>query len=413
MRIKWLAIFSVLMMLPNLVSAAPSNISTSGDFSNGSAVAIIGLNFGANSLNIKWLGGATGVIESGTNGVSPANVNGFRFDEGLVTDPVISTTHFHSGTKSIYHLCNHSSNLRLELGVDVGAGDKFYATWWTRFSYGNDGQFKMFRLSYHNSISDSPYEMVLFNWTNSSDQWKTVHGPTTGDNVTNYTSVTPDVEDRWYRMELELTVSDYGVDNGPASLRMYDPDGNTLEVDDDTVMNFYTTQAYRWFIWQNYQGNLMTDLEVYTDDHFVQFTPARVELCNSSTWVARTHCEIQYPTSWSDTSIDIEVNSGSFTTGETAYLYVVDDNSEVNSLGYEIEIGSSGGPPDEGSVSQSSGLGSVLQAMGLGSVVHFIGKLIDDTEDDYIPDLVFFTLLLGGLYAFYYKFNYTNNQKYR
>jgi len=65
---------------------------------------------------------------------------------------------------------------------------------------------------------------------------------------------------------------------------------------------------------------------------------ARVEMCNSPTWADRTHCEIQPATAWTKGQITANYNSGSFTNGQTAYVYVVDSDGIVNSNGYMFTI---------------------------------------------------------------------------
>ena len=100
-------------------------------------------------------------------------------------------------------------------------------------------------------------------------------------------------------------------------------------------------------------GLMMANLEsgdyhhMYVDDVYVDNTLARVELCNGTNWSKNIKCEIQTPQSWSEDSITFDFNQGSFQEGETAYLYVVNENGSVNEEGYPITIG-------EGSSSNSS-----------------------------------------------------------
>ena len=54
-----------------------------------------------------------------------------------------------------------------------------------------------------------------------------------------------------------------------------------------------------------------------------------------------THKEIQIPSAWSDGSITIKVNQGSFVTGQDLYLFVVDTNG-IHSSGYLVKIGGGG-----------------------------------------------------------------------
>jgi len=81
----------------------------------------------------------------------------------------------------------------------------------------------------------------------------------------------------------------------------------------------------------------------YWDDVYIDFTPARVELGNAPTYDACTQREIQVPTQWSDTSITITVNGGSFPPGSELYLFVVDHNGEV-SYGFPVILDGGSGP---------------------------------------------------------------------
>ncbi len=76
------------------------------------------------------------------------------------------------------------------------------------------------------------------------------------------------------------------------------------------------------------------------DDVFIDFTMARVEICDHATWddTIQKHCEIQLPTAWSDTEITATINQGSLPDGDY-YLFVVDEDN-VASTGYPITFGS-------------------------------------------------------------------------
>ncbi len=74
----------------------------------------------------------------------------------------------------------------------------------------------------------------------------------------------------------------------------------------------------------------------WADDVYLDTTWARVMIGNAPTWGASTQKEIQIPTAWSDTSISIVLNRGTFSNLGTGYLYVVDANGNVNSNGYPL-----------------------------------------------------------------------------
>jgi hypothetical protein len=85
------------------------------------------------------------------------------------------------------------------------------------------------------------------------------------------------------------------------------------------------------------------DVEFWWDELYVDTTQARVEIGDAPTWRACTHREIQIPKAWSNDKITVQANLGSFPSGETVYLYVVDSAGSVNSNGYPVPTG---GPAD-------------------------------------------------------------------
>lgn len=65
--------------------------------------------------------------------------------------------------------------------------------------------------------------------------------------------------------------------------------------------------------------------EIYADSSF-----ARVEIGDAATWSGCTQREIQIPTSWSTSAIEVVANVGSFDAGDTVYAYVVDADRSVS-----------------------------------------------------------------------------------
>lgn len=76
---------------------------------------------------------------------------------------------------------------------------------------------------------------------------------------------------------------------------------------------------------------------VYLGDVYVDNTWARVMIGNNAVFDNCTRRDIQLPIAWSNTSITISFNQGSFNNGTTVYLFVVDSNGIVSS-GKEITI---------------------------------------------------------------------------
>ncbi|MFH1586957.1 MAG: putative metal-binding motif-containing protein, partial [Candidatus Diapherotrites archaeon] len=79
----------------------------------------------------------------------------------------------------------------------------------------------------------------------------------------------------------------------------------------------------------------------YFDNVYIDNTQARIELCNVSSWTQKNitggKCEIQIPFAWSTESITFTANQGTFTTGQTAYLYVIDSEGNVSN-GYPVSF---------------------------------------------------------------------------
>jgi hypothetical protein len=72
------------------------------------------------------------------------------------------------------------------------------------------------------------------------------------------------------------------------------------------------------------------DAYTYWDDVYVDVTQARVEIGDASTYSSSRHREIQIPSEWSDTSIKVRLNRGSFQDLNGLYLYVVNANGNVS-----------------------------------------------------------------------------------
>jgi hypothetical protein len=82
----------------------------------------------------------------------------------------------------------------------------------------------------------------------------------------------------------------------------------------------------------------------WQDDSYVVNSWSRVIVgnaadCGSLNPVNCNQREIQPINYWGNSSISINFNQGSFNPGQTAYLYVVDENGNVNENGYPITIG--------------------------------------------------------------------------
>ncbi|MEF3692161.1 MAG: hypothetical protein V3574_03875 [Candidatus Moraniibacteriota bacterium] len=347
-NLKIIFILGTFFIFPNLVWGAPSISGVSGNLSDGQNVTIAGNSFGSHDLNIEWLGGSSGLIESGTSGQIPIRSN-WNFGTSWA-DTYFSDDYVHSGTKSLKvstNNTNYNGDIRYDSGINMGPGEDIFVSWWVRREHSGTGQWKMFRLDFENDITDGPYQLVMFNW-DTQQQFIVRPGPSIEENSwQDWSPPYPSQDNRWYRLDLSIHISDYGVSNGSYSMDVQDPVSGGF-ISNMTLLNklsFIDSNGfYRWFLWQNYAGNGVISQTTWFDDIYIQVgTQARVEIGDASTWSNCTFKEMQPPASWNNSQILINLNKGSFSNGETAYLYVVDENGDFNETGYPITFAADSG----------------------------------------------------------------------
>ena len=76
--------------------------------------------------------------------------------------------------------------------------------------------------------------------------------------------------------------------------------------------------------------NLMGDI-------YLDTTQARVMIGDASTWDAVSHFEMQIPQEWSNDSITVAANLGSFSSSDQLWLYVFNEDGVYNNNGYLID----------------------------------------------------------------------------
>lgn len=106
------------------------------------------------------------------------------------------------------------------------------------------------------------------------------------------------------------------------------------------------------------------DDRYWANSVYLDTTWARVMIGNASTLGASTQLEMQIPTAWSENSITVKFNKGSFSTGQTAYLYVINSDNNPNTDGFPVTIGGGDTTPPV----ISSPLPTGTQAYGTSSV---------------------------------------------
>jgi len=161
--------------------------------------------------------------------------------------------------------------------------------------------------------------------------------PCTGSWDTNYLPAPP--TSTWIKVDFHKKLSTPGSADG--AIGLWSP--GSFEIDRDDVM---TRGAGASFLMDTVLLGTMDgsdeahDYYVYLDDVYVDTSQARVEICDSANWAARSRCEIQPATAWSTTSATVTLNRGSFSPSDGAYLYVVEPSGRVNAGGRSVTFGS-------------------------------------------------------------------------
>lgn len=378
--LKLFILTMIITVSPNYLNAAPVINSASGSFADGSQIVISGSSFGSHSLDITWLGGKTGNIEQGNNGSQVNLPSGWSADSTSSSRqrPVYSTTKAHSGTKSIKSYFPNASQYTSGYNFNYGGGfSSAYITWWVHVdslscggSCAENSQWKVIRLTPGQGsgiYADQPHNwywpqqvaapsasfvggnsmFLNFCLSNSSPSYDSTcyADRTPGGEIYRGAGI---VENKWQRVEMWVSENNPASSkNGTIMVDIWDSVNaadNYVNYNGNTKTKSSSTPQWQYVVFENYFGNGLEYGNIYADDHYIQFgTRARVEICNASTWSARRHCEIQQPTAWNATSINVVMNQGSFGNG-TAYLYVIDSNGAANASGYPISIGGGATP---------------------------------------------------------------------
>jgi hypothetical protein len=329
------------------VGSGPAISSTSGTITHGSSVTISGSGFGTKPYGTApqkfddFENGTDGAVLS-TTGYWNVSSNNPTEDKPQFSDE--QTRHSHSDLSAKF----------IEYGLqdmaytpDLGfSGKKVYMDLWLRFQWAsltNQHQNKLFKIqsTVNDSGTSDPAAYPVMNfycWRyNNGSTWSYIPFSNENGEIVQPNMSSPGDSPAWYHWQVEILNSDINTDNG--EFRMW-RNGN-LEAEETDLLIRLTGDSNFKSVWLgrylgNYEGDLSNTLyydEVYLDDSW-----ARVEIGNASTWSGCSHREIQVPTSWSSSSVTVDVNQGTFSDGVGAYLYVTDDDGNVNANGYAIDF---------------------------------------------------------------------------
>lgn len=309
----------------------PSIVSLSGSFENEGDLTIIGSGFGIHpdySPNHDYLPRFFDNFENGT-----LNNNSGYWDVGDQSGVVIDSGAINRTNSNFCARQERGDTSKKTILGHYGDPTKrqlyiYGWRWFQDFNTSDATNVKIFRV-WSNVSSD--YNWVSFvdgptNWQTGHFGWTIETEHTIAGNVY-YGSFGSEFRESWHCYEILID-----QDNDLITVWM---DGD--EKLSATPSDWGTFNPYA-IIYDRYSHETDSPY-TYTDDCYISNTQARVMLGNSPQFSSCNHREIQVPYTWTDGSITINCNQGSFTPGGTAYLYVIDADGNVNTNGYPIQLG--------------------------------------------------------------------------
>jgi len=343
----------ILILTLSVCYGAPVITGVSGTVSDGNLIIITGLDFGVKSpaMPQKWT-----KFEEGIDGDSlPAHDSDWiEYDGGSPPHyAAYSSSEKHSGSLSAYNdpvargkfsTCYYS--------LSSQSDEVFVSYWFKAVSTvvgSPDGYMvgKQFRIGDSTYSTNPPYsgpgaKLSDYRANEETGPWL-FYNPGDGGIPENEWKRVNIPWNKWTYIEFYIKLSDPpGTANGQVYAKWCDGDNCgeqkfTNVITRKSGYSFQLDSVWLGLAADNFNSDVF-DLQVYTDDIYIDNTQSRVVMGDLSTFSTCKHKEIQIPSAWSDTSITITVNQGSFNDGDTAYLFVVDSNGDISN-GYQITFG--------------------------------------------------------------------------
>ena len=335
--------FLLIFMAIPCLCFGQSVTSVSGEISHGESITIGGSSFGTKptAAPMKFetyesgtagdLLGSEGYWTSYSDNVAGETPEYSSENQRTGNSPTNAKFWLNRGASTYQH------DYTIKSGLDFSGG-KVLLSYWVWFAFDGNTETQQIKLARIGAGTSDNYvypHFVTEHWINSSGCYSDARS-CSGAGHTNWGYNCPP-EGQWSQVTIEATLGDQDGSNGSYDIWQ---DGQHT----GSVTGIDWTQAgcndFRQIWIGGYLGNGASTLstEIYYDDVYFDNSFARVELGNNSTYANCTHREIQPITSWSSTSIGVDLNTGSFSTDDTAYLFVVDSDGTA-STGHPVIIG--------------------------------------------------------------------------
>ena len=338
----------------HLLAQSPAITQAINDSENGSIIILQGEHFG--NLNTQLASPYHVYIDAEEGIVNAQNISGSSAITSVHNrrGSVFNILHQHGGSDDVMSYTtatgiDKTSNTRYGLSVDVEEASpthQYFVSSWVRLSEdfshissvsSNRANLVSFQpdvpagessligsVTVLTKANQNPAQLVV---NTGNGRLSTAKGP-----LTDY--LTPG---QWHRLDAWLSVNDEAT---------HFDDQSTFWVDGELVESlpqagftqtvFPTMQKLHFVNYMTNANSVDEPWSIQTDDHYVAFTQARVEISKEPTFSASSYKEIQPAISWSDNEVQFELNTNSFSPSDSLYLYVVKPDGSVNESGYPI-----------------------------------------------------------------------------
>ncbi len=349
MRVRGWIGFTVVLITATTVIAQPIVQSVTGDFTDGTTIAIEGMGFGTKPTQQPYLwdtlSNQSGYVDrelqhgdiipstQGDWGLSPCPDCPWDVNQPNWTSPMRYWDQNHRVPGRPFYRVERKGYFRMSDWGDT-LPDRVYLNWWFRTSAPDltVGSNKFVRLwadterpegsvswtgmhltytadANHDGVNDGGEGHVTTwgNWGGSSGSWH----------------------------NLEMVYDGQGdIQHGYGTLRIY-RDGRLVHAVNDAFGELPWNRLYVFgfdaSVGEPFAGETFDFSDIYIDTSL-----ARVVVGNAAQYANVTHQEVQIPQSWNTDSINVTVNSGSFAPSEDLWLFVFDVDGEVNPVGHSV-----------------------------------------------------------------------------
>lgn len=335
---------------PPVIELPPGVVITAvtGPIQHGATVVIAGSGFGVKSPVAPYFyddfeGGAVGATLWGKPG-AVGSALWKMYDGGAKQDSLyVADGYRGQGVKRVSIMNDFRDGY-----IDQLASTQAYVSYRFKYSHtgANDGVMKIFRMASLEGANPvySGQSSLLLTYQPKADWLYSIlstNGLESGS--TNKTvSASLAVENTWHRIEGYMKLSSpAGEANGEYFLGTQNAHAAEKNKVTRVAGNTSLLDSFLLPFTSANGGTAPEDsFSQWADDVYFDNTQARVELCDQALWSSTIkRCDIQIPhTQWVKEKIQIRLNQGAFSSGQTAYFYVIDANGQVNAEGFPVQV---------------------------------------------------------------------------